>query len=138
MKKLTILLLLIMLTGCLTTQQEAQYVEMKAAGFEVQEKSPELAAGLGVLPGIGGFYVGRIGWGVFDLLLWPYSIIWDPFIGYHGARDRNYKATLANIRAKKRKDLQDLDDLRLADKVTMEEYEKRKILINKKYRFGEE
>ena len=43
-------------------------------------KNPKLAASLGILPGGGTFYVRAYAWGFFDLLLWPWSIAWDPLI----------------------------------------------------------
>lgn len=137
MKNIIMLItLLILLSGCLTPQQEIEYSEMKAAGYEVVEKNTTTAALLGILPGVGSFYTGRIGWGIFDLLTWPYSICWDPALGHDGAVTRNYNATVSNVRMKKKRAIAELENLRLNDKITKEIFEKKMILINKKYSFG--
>jgi hypothetical protein len=52
----------------------------------IPEKNPKTAAALGILPGGGSFYVRSYGIGLVDLLLWPFSIIWDPLIAASKAR----------------------------------------------------
>jgi hypothetical protein len=44
---------------------------------EVPDQNAGLAFGLGFLPGGGSFYTGSYVLGVVDLLLWPFSVIWD-------------------------------------------------------------
>lgn len=41
-----------------------------------------------VLPPIGDFYMQRYGWAIFDLLLWPFSIVWAAPSNYQLARTR--------------------------------------------------
>ena len=53
-------------------------------------KSPGLAAGLGFLPGVGGFYVGRAGLGAAGLLTWPLNWAWEPARAYQGAHEYNF------------------------------------------------
>ena len=63
-------------------------------------KKPGLAAGLGILPGGGSFYTGNIGVGVLDLLLWPFSVLWDPFVAHGKAKERNKFATVEFCKTK--------------------------------------
>ena len=60
----------------------------------VREKSPAAGAGLGLLFGGGSFYTRQYELGVLDALTWPLSILWDPFIGYLGAKRINGQATV--------------------------------------------
>ncbi len=87
-------------TGCasLNSFQRSEYQEMKLAGVAVKEKDPNLAMALGVLPGGGSFYTRQWGLGIADLLLWPYSIRWDPFVGRSGAEVINYDTTRARLK----------------------------------------
>ena len=87
-------------TGCasLNTVQRSEYQAMKLAGVAVQEKDPVLGTVLGVLPGGGSFYTHQWGLGVADLLLWPTSILWDPFAGHSGAEVINYDITKAHLK----------------------------------------
>jgi len=43
----------------------------------VPAKDMRIAAGVSLLPGGGSFYTENYGLGVFDLLFWPISIVWD-------------------------------------------------------------
>ena len=57
--------------------QQAEYQEIKDAGMpDLDPKSPALAAGLNLLPGVGDAYNGE--WGAFacNFLLWPFSVLW--------------------------------------------------------------
>ena len=87
-------------TGCasLNTVQRSEYQAMKLAGVAVQEKDPVLGTVLGVLPGGGSFYTHQWGLGVADVLLWPTSILWDPFAGHSGAEVINYDVTKAHLK----------------------------------------
>lgn len=84
--------------GCasgLNSMQKQEYMEYQANGLLVEEKSPGIAAALGILPGGGSFYTRNYGLGVVNLLLWPISILWDPISGHDGAESINYYATKA-------------------------------------------
>jgi hypothetical protein len=98
-------------TGCasMTAVQMADYKEMKAGGLAVQEKNPGAAAALGVLPGGGSFYTRQYGLGVLDLLLWPYSVLWDPFIAYNEAEALNYSASRSHVRRIKSEQMAELE-----------------------------
>lgn len=59
----------------------------------VEEKKPETATALGFFLGFGGFYTNEPVLGVFDLLVWPWSILWEPWIAPALANEINYEAT---------------------------------------------
>lgn len=66
----------------------------EAAGQPVVvEKRPETATVLGFFIGLGGFYTNEPVLGVIDLLLWPISILWEPWIAPAYANQINYEAT---------------------------------------------
>ena len=81
------------LSSCasVSTMQKQDIVEAKMNGTYVEEKNAGLAAGLNVLPGIGDFYNGNVGYGIVNLLTWPLSILWAPIGGYDGALVRNWE-----------------------------------------------
>lgn len=62
-----------------------------------KKKNPTTAAVLNVLPGIGDFYNGNIGYGIGNLLLWPLSILWAPVGGASGAEEVNYYSTQQEV-----------------------------------------
>ena len=84
LKSILVTLLLSTSIGCttLTTQQKAEYDQMKENNVLVQEKDPTTGAWLGLLPDFGAFYGREPLVGVVDLLSWPVSILWDPVVGY--------------------------------------------------------
>jgi hypothetical protein len=58
--------------------QEKKYREALRVGCDdIKRKNTSTAVVLGLLPGGGSFYTGEIGLGIADLLLWPFSPIWD-------------------------------------------------------------
>jgi hypothetical protein len=124
--------LLGLLGGCATPLNSAQKAELehyRAENMLIEEKNPGLAAGLGLLPGVGSFYSRSYGFGVVNLLLWPVSILWDPVSGYDGAEAINYQATRAHVRALRVAEMNKLDS-RLADEeIDLKRYtlEKRKV-----------
>ena len=59
----------------------------------VEEKKPETATALGFFIGLGAFYTNEPILGVLDLLLWPISILWEPWIAPGLANEINYDAT---------------------------------------------
>ena len=111
-------------TGChsLNTVQESDYQAMKASGVAVEEKSPGTAAALGVLPGCGSFYTRQYGMGVVDLLLWPYSILWDPIIAYNEAKMINYSVSRSHAKKLKSQQLADLDRQLEEKQISQEEF----------------
>lgn len=79
-RNLTAAALITLTTGCATglnSAQESELASYRAKNLAVEEKSPGLAAGLGLLPGGGSFYGRAYGFGVVNLLFWPLSILWD-------------------------------------------------------------
>lgn len=55
----------------------------------VRDKRPGLALGLGILPGGGSFYTGNWLLGVADVVLWPFSVLWDgPVAAFMASRSR--------------------------------------------------
>jgi hypothetical protein len=124
--------LLGLLGGCATPLNSVQKAELehyRAENMLIEEKNPGLAAGLGLLPGVGSFYSRSYGFGVVNLLLWPVSILWDPVSGYDGAEAINYQATKSHVRALRVAEMNKLDS-RLADEeIDLKRYtlEKRKV-----------
>ncbi len=65
-----------------------------AGGQEVVvEKKPETATVLGFFIGLGSFYTNEPVLGVVDLLFWPFSMLWEPWIAPSLANQINYEAT---------------------------------------------
>jgi len=77
------------------------------------------------------FILVQYGAGVFDLLLWPYSVLWDPINGYNGAQEINYHATVANFSKLKNTDMSDLDALLMTKQVDNGQYMLKKRAIEK-------
>ncbi len=74
---------------------EKKYRKALTVGCEhVKVKNPATAAILGLLPGGGSFYTGEIGLGIADLLLWPFSPIWDAPLAYSRAKEINMEETI--------------------------------------------
>ena len=121
----TVALLALVASGCATpinSAQKREYSFYQAKGIVVEEKNPGAGAALGILPGGGSFYVREYGLGIVNLLLWPGSILWDPVSGYDGSIAINYYATKELANQKMKRELADLDDAMLLNKVSKEEY----------------
>ncbi|SET21517.1 hypothetical protein [Pseudomonas graminis] len=132
LRNLSAAVLLVLTAGCasgLDHTQESELAGYRANHLDVQEKSPGLAAGLGLLPGGGSFYGRAYGYGVVNLLLWPLSIIWDPVSGYDAAESINYQASKAHVASLKRRDMDRLDARLSANEIDLKTYtlEKRKV-----------
>lgn len=128
--------LIALTAGCasgLNSVQEAELARYRANNLAVQEKSPGLAAGLGVLPGGGSFYGRSYGFGVVNLLFWPLSILWDPVSGYDAAESINYQATKAHVNNLKRREMDLLDEKLAADEIDMKRYTLERRKVDDKY-----
>jgi hypothetical protein len=124
------------LFGCatsLTSEQKREYRVLEAKGLTVQEKNPGAGAALGILPGGGSFYARSYGCGVLNLVLWPASVLWDPFSGYEGSLTINYYATMASVDKKMRKDVGDLDDQLATGLITNVAYIQQKHAVEARY-----
>ncbi len=108
---------------------------MKLAGVAVEEKNPTTAMVLGLLPGGGAFYTRQWGLGVFDLLTWPYSILWDPFVGDSGAEVINYDITRAHLKQVKKREMTDLEHQLEENKITQTEFNGRRRTIESQFNF---
>ncbi len=88
-------LLLMSMAGCstLSRQQTEDYKAWESDGRLIQEKNTKKAFWLGVLPGGGAFYTRQYFAGIADILLWPFSVAWDPVIAVGAARRINFEAT---------------------------------------------
>jgi hypothetical protein len=131
-------LLCIALTSCalsLTPKQERKFNAMETQGVVVEEKSPAVGVMLGFLPGGGSFYIGRPGLGVVNFLSWPLSICWDPINGYNGSRRINYEATLYDLKKKRQKEEEALDEKQISSQISHEEYEAEMRKVAHKYEF---
>ena len=135
-RNLTAAALLALTTGCATglnSAQESELASYRARNLAVQEKSPGLAAGLGLLPGGGSFYGRAYGFGVVNLLLWPISILWDPVSGHDAAEMLNYQATKAHLATLKKRDMDALDAQLESDSIDLKRYTLDKRRIDEKY-----
>ena len=107
MKKITSLMLAVLLSGCVSLsypekvtlrklQQKGIEANVSANGWE-KPVSPFLAGFLNILPGFGNFYLGtgaaadNIQWayGLGNLLLWPLSVVWGVPQAYIDAKTLN-------------------------------------------------
>ncbi|GLO30057.1 MULTISPECIES: hypothetical protein [Pseudomonas] len=135
-RNLTAAALIALTTGCATglnSAQESELASYRARNLAVEEKSPGLAAGLGLLPGGGSFYGRAYGFGVVNLLFWPLSILWDPVSGHDAAEMINYQATKAHVVTLKKHDMDELDAKLESDSIDLKRYTLDKRRIDEKY-----
>lgn len=104
-----VLVCLILSAGCtdpmygLADYQKTNLRRWQAEGQEiVVEKKPQTATVLGFILGFGAFYTHEPVLGIIDLLLWPVSAVWEPWIAPAYANKINYEAT-KEARARGRK-----------------------------------
>ena len=101
------LALVVFLTSCAGggisngQKRELHEVQILYPEVYVEEKNVVVATALGLVLGGGSFYTGHPVSGVFNFLLWPLSIFWDPINGYEGALEANYYATKINYKKMK-------------------------------------
>ncbi|APO83525.1 hypothetical protein QQ994_18975 [Pseudomonas asiatica] len=135
-RNLTAAALMALTTGCATglnSAQESELASYRARNLAVEEKSPGLAAGLGLLPGGGSFYGRAYGFGVVNLLFWPLSILWDPVSGHDAAEMINYQASKAHVATLKKHDMDELDAKLESDSIDLKRYTLDKRRIDEKY-----
>lgn len=113
-------------------KRELRYYEM--TNLAVEEKNVALAGFLGILPGGGSFYTEEYAFGVLNLLLWPASVLWDPFSGINGAQQQNYAATKIRVNRLKADELSQIEEKLQLKQIKMEEYAVQKSRIEKKYK----
>lgn len=131
--------LLTLITGCasgLNSVQTAELDHYRANNLAVEEKSPVGALLLGLLPGGGSFYGRAYGYGTVNLLLWPVSVLWDPFSGYNAAESINYQVTRAHVSGMKRRELDELDNQLLLDVINQKQYAVKRRRIDEKFSNG--
>ena len=58
--------------------------------------NPKTALALSILAPFGDFYMGRYGWALFDLLLWPFSVAWAAPSNYMMAK-RDWREVTATL-----------------------------------------
>ena len=102
MKKVFALLTLaVALQGCTTSLIEGQKQELETyrqKGLVVEERNPNVAAGLGVLPIAGYAYTGHWVLALTTIPLYPFlGPLWMPFDNYGAAEARNYYATKQSV-----------------------------------------
>jgi hypothetical protein len=126
----------LLLTGCAAGLNAVQEQELRAyehKDLAVHEKSEAAAALLGILPGGGSFYTRQYGVGVVNLMLWPFSVLWDPLNANRGAQEINYQATLAKVNQLREKEYDQLDQEVLSRRIDSEQYKYRKNVIERRY-----
>jgi hypothetical protein len=124
--------LIALTTGCasgLNPAQKSEFAELRAKNLDVEVTRPNLAAGLGLLPGGGSLYSRAYGYSIANMLLWPASILWDPFSGYRAAEALNYQATREHVASLRKRDISQLDTRLNSNEIDSKTYilEKRKI-----------
>ena len=132
------LVMVFAISGCstLNSKQKVEYDQMKQGSALIEEKNPAAGAALGILPGFGAFYARQPVVGVVDLLLWPVSILWDPIIGYEGSKKINYDMTVAYLKREEEKELAELENKKLLEDISKEEYVSEKRQISFKYNYN--
>jgi|AntRauTorckE5430_2_1112549.scaffolds.fasta_scaffold05179_2 hypothetical protein len=126
----------LLISGCatpLSSGQKQEYRTYQAKGLVVEEKNEGAAAALGILPGVGSFYVREYGAGVVNLLLWPVSILWDPVSGYQGAQALNYYATKQKVTNLESREIAQLDEQLMLETINNQEYISEKRKVESKY-----
>ena len=126
----------LLISGCatpLSSGQKQEYRAYQAKGLVVEEKNEGAAAALGILPGVGSFYVREYGAGVVNLLLWPASILWDPVSGYQGAQALNYHATKQKVTTLKSREIAQLDEQLMLETIDNRKYISEKRKVESKY-----
>ena len=130
--------LILITSGCatkLTPLEEREYRALKNAKVLVEEKTPDLGVALGFLPGGGSFYTRKPALGVINLLLWPFSIFWEPINGHNGAKSINYHTTKAFLENERKKALGALDHKLKSGEIARETYFIEKRRIEEKYHY---
>lgn len=127
----------LLLSGCashgLNSVQNQEMNFYKTHGLEVKEKNPDAAAVLGILPGGGSFYAGEPAFGIVNLLMWPLSILWDPFSGYYASEEKNYFATKMYVNRKKSSALSTLDTQLSIGIINQKDYVMKRAAVTNKY-----
>ena len=126
----------VFLVGCasgLNSMQQQELLGYEAKGLSVHEKETSTATALGFLPGGGSFYTRNYGLGVINLLLWPYSVLWDPISGYNGAQEINFQATLASVSKLKDAEVSELETQLMTQRIDNNQYLFKKHELETKY-----
>jgi len=129
-------LLLASLSSCvsgLSNSEKIEYEMYKKKSMDLDTKNKYVGLGLGFLPGGGSFYTGNTGIGIADLLLWPFSILWDPFNGYNGSEKINYQNTKEFVNKKKEMEVRDLTAKFESGGLSQKDYIIQKQKIDDKY-----
>jgi hypothetical protein len=124
------------LGGCaapLTSAQKRELEGYKVKGIALSEKDPAAGAWLGLLPGGGSFYTRHYGFGALNLLLWPFSILWDPVNGHQSAKYINYQATKEAVDKQRTAEHKALENQLVLGQVTNAEFVARRHEIDLKY-----
>lgn len=125
------------LQGCTTQLIEGQKQELatyEQKGLKVKEKSPGLAAGLGIFPAAGYFYTGHWALAITTIPLYVFAgPLWMPFDTYNAAEARNYFATKASVERQKAKEIRENDHAMEDKKIDYEQHIRNQRTIENKY-----
>lgn len=130
------LFLMLVMSSCatgITSGQRREMAAYQAKGIYVQEKSPTVGAVMGILPGGGSFYAREYGYGVFNAIMWPASIAWDPVSGIQGAERINYYATKEQVNYLQKREKKDLNRMLAIGKIDTKLYLIKQQEIEDKY-----
>jgi len=130
--------LLFLLSSCVNGLNKNQERKLSAVKYDhpelyQKEKNEGVGAALGLLPGGGSFYTRNYAVGAVNLLLWPLSILWDPFNGINGSKEINYYSTLQNVKRKKNKELDRLKMQYAKGKISDKNFTIKKMEIESEY-----
>ena len=96
-----LLIVVSVLSGCadpmygLSGMEQQQVRKWQSEGKElIVETDPRKATAFGFFPGGGSFYTDNPVWAVIDVLSWPFSVMWEPWVAPAAANRINYEATL--------------------------------------------
>lgn len=127
----------LLVSGCVTHLSPGQEREMaayEAKGLAQTEKSPALAATLGIFPIAGYAYTNHPIAATFSLLTWPFlGFLWQPWDNYLAAESNNFYSTQEFVTRSRRKELAVIDEKLEQKQLTYEQHLREQREIETKY-----
>lgn len=105
----------------------------KSKELYFERKNPETAKSLGFLPGIGSLYNGDFDIALCNAMLWPVSIVWEPYGAKKRAMYINLQETEDVIYRKKKDEVRELDNKLMFNQISRKEYDAKTRMIYAKY-----
>lgn len=117
----------------LEDEQLLTYEIMEDKGYITKTKSPNLALGLSFLPAVGSIYSGNYKSSFLDILFYPYTLLFMPYLNYNHTQYEAYYRSKQDLRAKALRSYKKLDYLFEKKIITEEQYKLYKSNIIGKY-----